>query len=105
MADNYETYKLGDFKLKNGGEISGAFIAYKTLGDPSLPAIIYPSWYSGCKFLLYLSYIGPLLTEYSNCRQSLACRRRQDTQSVQLLHHHPSFVWQWPVFFAFEHAE
>lgn len=53
MADNYETYKLGDFKLKNGREISGAFIAYKTFGDPSLPAIIYPSWYSGCKLLLF----------------------------------------------------
>ena len=48
MADSdYETYKLGDFKLKSGGEIPDAFIAYKTLGDPSNPAIIYPSWYSG----------------------------------------------------------
>jgi homoserine acetyltransferase len=46
MAE-YETYKLGDFKLKSGGEIPDAFIAYKTLGDPSLPAIIYPTWYSG----------------------------------------------------------
>lgn len=48
MAD-YETYKLGDFKLKSGGEIPDAFIAYKTLGEPSLPAIIYPTWYSGRK--------------------------------------------------------
>lgn len=47
MANDYETYKLGDFKLKSGGEIPDAFIAYKTLGDPSLPAIIYPTWYSG----------------------------------------------------------
>ncbi|KAF2119886.1 homoserine acetyltransferase family protein [Lophiotrema nucula] len=48
MADNdFDTYKLGDFKLKSGGEIPNAFIAYKTLGDPSNPAIIYPSWYSG----------------------------------------------------------
>lgn len=46
MAD-YETYKLGNFKLKSGEEIPDAFIAYKTLGDPSLPAIIYPTWYSG----------------------------------------------------------
>ncbi|KAL6706078.1 hypothetical protein ACN47E_006180 [Coniothyrium glycines] len=43
----YQTYKLGDFKLKSGGEISNAFIAYKTLGVSSLPAIIYPTWYSG----------------------------------------------------------
>jgi len=48
MADGkYETYKLGNFKLKSGGEIPDAFIAYETLGDPLLPAIIYPSWYSG----------------------------------------------------------
>jgi len=45
--DDYQTYKLGDFKLKSGGEIPDAFIVYKTLGDPSLPAIIYPTWYSG----------------------------------------------------------
>ena len=51
MADEYETYKLGNFKLKSGGEIPDAFIAYKTLGDPSLPAIVYPTWYSGCTFL------------------------------------------------------
>ncbi|KAJ8116124.1 hypothetical protein OPT61_g2368 [Boeremia exigua] len=44
---DYETYKLGNFKLKSGGEIPDAFIAYKTLGDPTLPAIIYPTWYSG----------------------------------------------------------
>ncbi|KAF2025739.1 homoserine acetyltransferase [Setomelanomma holmii] len=46
-SDDYEVYKLGDFKLKSGGEIPDAFIAYKTLGDPSLPAVIYPTWYSG----------------------------------------------------------
>jgi homoserine O-acetyltransferase len=48
-GDDYQTYKLGNFKLKSGGEIPDAFIAYKTLGDPSLPAIIYPTWYSGSK--------------------------------------------------------
>jgi homoserine acetyltransferase len=51
MADDYQTYKLGNFKLKSGGEIPDAFIAYKTLGDPSLPAIVYPTWYSGCMYL------------------------------------------------------
>lgn len=49
MADEYQTYKLGNFKLQLGGEIPDAFIAYKTLGDPSLPAIVYPTWYSGCE--------------------------------------------------------
>lgn len=48
MADEYQTYKLGNFKLKSGGEIPDAVIAYKTLGDSSSPAIIYPTWYSGC---------------------------------------------------------
>ena len=47
MSHDYETYQLGDWKLKNGGTIPNASIAYKTFGDPSSPAIIYPSWYSG----------------------------------------------------------
>jgi hypothetical protein len=47
MGNDYETYQLGNFKLKSGREIPDAFIAYKTLGDPSLPAVIYPTWYSG----------------------------------------------------------
>ena len=46
MAD-YETYKLGDFPLVSGAVLSDAFIAYKTFGTPSNPAIIYPTWYSG----------------------------------------------------------
>jgi len=49
MADDYETYKLGDFPLKSGGSIPDAHIAYKTVGDPSFPAVIYPTWYSGCE--------------------------------------------------------
>ncbi|KAH8194706.1 hypothetical protein TruAng_011140 [Truncatella angustata] len=40
-------FQLGDFKLKSGGSIPNAFIAYKTFGDASNPAIIYPTWYSG----------------------------------------------------------
>ncbi|CAD0048600.1 unnamed protein product [Aureobasidium pullulans] len=47
MAD-YQTYDLGDFTLQSGETIPSAKIAYKTFGDPSLPAIIYPTWYSGC---------------------------------------------------------
>ncbi|PVI01222.1 homoserine acetyltransferase family protein [Periconia macrospinosa] len=47
MTDDYQTYKLGDFKLQSGKTIPDAVIAYKTLGDPSLPAVIYPTWYSG----------------------------------------------------------
>lgn len=44
---DYETYDLGDFDLQNGSKLPGAFIAYKTFGDSSLPAVLYPSWYSG----------------------------------------------------------
>jgi homoserine acetyltransferase len=59
MSDDYQTYKLGTFALKSGGEIPDAFIAYKTLGDPSLPAVIYPTWYSGC--ILYVPDFVPML--------------------------------------------
>lgn len=50
MAAGYDTYNLGDFKLKSGEKIPNTFIAYKTFGDHRSPAVIYPTWYSGCKF-------------------------------------------------------
>lgn len=34
---------MGDFKLKNGGTIPNAKIAYKTFGESTSPAVIYPS--------------------------------------------------------------
>lgn len=46
-TNDFETYSLGDFTLKEGGVIPNAHIAYKTLGNSSNPAIIYPTWYSG----------------------------------------------------------
>lgn len=47
----FKTFQLGgDWQLQSGQTIPNAFIAYKTFGDPSAPAIIYPTWYSGCKF-------------------------------------------------------
>ena len=46
MSD-YSTFDLGDFPLSSGAVLPSAFIAYKTYGDPSLPAIVYPSWFSG----------------------------------------------------------
>ena len=61
-SDDYQTYKLGTFKLKSGEQIPDAFIAYKTLGDPSLPAIIYPTWYSGSKYSYIACTILPVLT-------------------------------------------
>ncbi|OHF03865.1 hypothetical protein CORC01_00727 [Colletotrichum orchidophilum] len=46
MSD-IKKYQLGDFALQNNGSLPGAWIAYKTFGDPSLPAVVYPTWYSG----------------------------------------------------------
>jgi homoserine acetyltransferase len=45
--DSFKTYPLGDFTLQNNTVLPNAHLAYKTLGSPSLPAIIYPTWYSG----------------------------------------------------------
>lgn len=42
-----KTFALGDFQLSSGAILPQAFIAYKTFGAPSSPAIIYPTWYSG----------------------------------------------------------
>ena len=44
---DYKTYNLGDFKLQSGQSIPKAWIAYKTFGDPSSPAVLYPTWYTG----------------------------------------------------------
>jgi hypothetical protein len=43
------TYALGDWKLQSGQSIPNAEIVYKTFGNPNLPAVIYPSWFSGCE--------------------------------------------------------
>ncbi|KAI5924170.1 Alpha/Beta hydrolase protein [Camillea tinctor] len=42
-----KTFDLGDFALQSGATIPGAYIAYKTFGSPTNPAIVYPTWYSG----------------------------------------------------------
>ncbi|CEI42147.1 hypothetical protein FVEN_g3848 [Fusarium venenatum] len=42
-----ENYTLGDFHLQNGKVLPNAWISYKTFGNPSSPAILYPSWFSG----------------------------------------------------------
>lgn len=44
MSGEFQTYALGDFSLKNGGTIPKADIAYKTFGEPTSPAIIYPRY-------------------------------------------------------------
>ncbi|OKP09928.1 Homoserine O-acetyltransferase [Penicillium subrubescens] len=44
---DYDIYKLGDWELQSGEKIDDAHIAYKTFGNPKLPAIVYPTWFSG----------------------------------------------------------
>ncbi|GAC92739.1 hypothetical protein PHSY_000294 [Pseudozyma hubeiensis SY62] len=40
-------FSLGDFELLSGQVIPDAHLAYRTYGDPSKPAIVYPTWFSG----------------------------------------------------------
>ncbi len=47
ISDDFSTFDLGDFTLASGVILPNAYIAYKTYGDKSNPAIIYPSWFSG----------------------------------------------------------
>ena len=42
-----ETYDLGNVKLQKGGTLFNAKIAFKTYGDPSNEAILYPTWFTG----------------------------------------------------------
>ena len=48
-GQEYETFQLGDWELQTGETLPNAYIAYKTYGHPSSPAIVYPTWYSGCR--------------------------------------------------------
>ena len=61
MSQDYETFKLGDWELQSGEKIVNAHIAFKTFGDPKSPAIVYPTWFSGCELLpdsnVLLSYL------------------------------------------------
>jgi homoserine acetyltransferase len=61
MAQPFKTYPLGDFALQSGTTLPSAHLAYLTLGSPSLPAIIYPTWYSGT-ISTNLWLTGPSLT-------------------------------------------
>ena len=45
--DTIKTFPLGDFQLQNGHSLPGAWVAYQTFGDPSRPAVLYPTWFSG----------------------------------------------------------
>ncbi|KAF4548626.1 Alpha/beta hydrolase fold-containing protein 14 [Elsinoe fawcettii] len=47
MSRPFSIYHLGEFALRSGQTLPLAFIAYRTFGDPSNPAIIYPTWFSG----------------------------------------------------------
>ncbi|KKZ65104.1 homoserine O-acetyltransferase [[Emmonsia] crescens] len=47
LQGDFETFPLGDWKLQSGEVLPNAHLAFKTLGDPKLPAIVYPTWFSG----------------------------------------------------------
>lgn len=42
-----KTFPLQNFTLQNKTTLPSAHLTYLTLGSPSSPAIIYPTWYSG----------------------------------------------------------
>ena len=44
---NVKLFSLGGFELLSGEVIPDAHLAYRTYGDVSCPAIVYPTWYSG----------------------------------------------------------
>ncbi|KAE9405212.1 homoserine acetyltransferase, partial [Gymnopus androsaceus JB14] len=46
-SEGIQKYKLGNWELQSGQVIPNAEIAYKTLGVPSSPSIIYPIWFAG----------------------------------------------------------
>lgn len=46
MTD-FAVFNLGNFTLQSSITLQNAYIAYKTFGDASNPAIVYPTWYSG----------------------------------------------------------
>ena len=46
---DFETYHLGDWPLQSGSTLPKAYIAFKTFGDVKNPAIVYPTWFSGCQ--------------------------------------------------------
>lgn len=55
MTQDYDIFKLGDWELQSGEKIPDAQLAYKTVGDPKLPAIVYPTWFSGGVHLLVMT--------------------------------------------------
>jgi homoserine acetyltransferase len=42
-----QKHQLGDYQLQSGAVLPNAWLAYKTFGDASLPAVLYPTWFSG----------------------------------------------------------
>lgn len=49
MDGTFETFYLGDWELQSGQKLEKAHLAYKTFGHSESPAIVYPTWFSGCK--------------------------------------------------------
>ena len=48
-GSDFKKFELGNWKLQSGEILPDAQLAYKTFGDSKNPAILYPTWYSGCQ--------------------------------------------------------
>jgi homoserine acetyltransferase len=97
QSAEYDIFKLGDWELQSGGKLEDAHIVYKTFGDLSLPAIFYPTWYSGRMFANFV-YRSSTDKE-SDFRQLLVDRERQNTQSKKVFHHYSRPIWKRTVIF------
>lgn len=47
LDSTFSTFSLGDFPLVSGATLKHATVAYKLLGPPTAPVIVYPTWFSG----------------------------------------------------------
>jgi len=95
-VDEISLFSLGDFELDSGNVLPKAFLAYTTFGDAKNPAIVNPTWYSGC-LSLTIQVAQSILTNslISNSRlcQTLFQLPRRP-QSLKIFHHCPSIDWQ-----------
>ena len=96
-----KTYKPGDWSLRLWESIPDAEIAYKPFGGPESPAIIYPSWYSGC--------LSPSISRIlaNRCHKDIADNNRliredKTLNPQEILYNHYRSVWKWTIDFPFQ---
>jgi hypothetical protein len=94
-------YKPGDWNLQSWESIPDAEIAYKPFGDPKSPAIIYPSWYSGC--------LSPSISRSlaNRCLKTIADNKRligedKTLNPQEILYNHYRSVRKWTIDIPFQ---